>query len=54
MKKKKQSFSGDLETVYPVIYLTIDHLKNGNYTFHIVQQNKIIKTFCIEKKPQEE
>lgn len=50
MKKKKHSFSGSIETVYPEIYLKIDDLKMGTYLFHIVQKDKIIKTFKVEKR----
>lgn len=50
MKKNKAEFIGDIEAVSAEIYLTIDHLKKGAYKFHIVENNKVIRTIRFEKK----
>ncbi|GAA3574966.1 hypothetical protein GCM10022395_25070 [Snuella lapsa] len=31
------------------IYLSIDHLKPGKYTFNIMLDNKIVKSFKLKK-----
>jgi len=31
------------------IYLSIDHLKDGNYVFNIMLENKIIKSIKLKK-----
>lgn len=41
---------GDIESSLPEIYLTIDHLKTGDYKIHIVEKHKVIKTISIKKK----
>jgi len=50
MAKNKGEFFGYVTSEHPEIYLAIDELKDGNYIFHIVQNDKVIKTFRIEKK----
>ncbi|PKA84244.1 hypothetical protein ATE92_2424 [Ulvibacter sp. MAR_2010_11] len=50
MKKVKSAFVGDIENSIPEIYLTIDHLKSGDYKFHIVERQKVIKTISVKKK----
>lgn len=49
MKKEKPAFVGDIETVCPEIYLTIDHLKKGEYKFYIVENNKVVRSLRIKK-----
>ena len=31
------------------IYLNIDHLKDGHYTFNIMLDNKVVKSFRLTK-----
>lgn len=31
------------------VYLNIDHLKDGNYVFNIMLNNKVIKSFKLKK-----
>jgi hypothetical protein len=49
MKKRKSAFVGDIESSVPEIYLTIDHLKKGPYTIHIVENNLVLKSIKILK-----
>ncbi len=49
MTKKKGEFLGYVSSEHPEIYLAIDHLKDGYYVFHIIQNEKVIKSFEILK-----
>ena len=31
------------------IYLSIDHLKDGNYRFHFMLNNKVVKSIKLKK-----
>lgn len=31
------------------VYLSIDHLKDGNYVFNIMLENKVIKSIKLKK-----
>ncbi len=31
------------------IYLSIDHLRNGNYIFNIMLHDKVVKSFKLKK-----
>ena len=50
MVKNKGEFIGNISSDYPEIFLAIDDLKDGYYVFHIIQNEKVIKSFEIEKK----
>lgn len=50
MATNKGEFIGNVTSKYPEIYLAIDDLKDGYYIFHIIQNEKVIKSFEIEKK----
>jgi hypothetical protein len=51
MAKSKGEFIGYVSSKHPEIFLAIDDLKDGYYMFHIIQNEKVIKSFEIEKKP---
>lgn len=49
-KQSNKEYEGKLdETPSFTIYLNISHLKKGNYTLHIIDHTKTIKTIKFKK-----